>query len=465
VSDPPVVDKADLQGNVLTGYGTRTALYLFLRITHPPVARELLGGLLGRVTSAVSWGEDKANAPSSTLNLALTFDGLRQLGVPHEVLASFPEEFRLGMAARAQLLGDVGASAPGAWEAGIRPGEPHVLVTITSDDEDTIAAERESIGRDVDSPDAGMAVVHEQAARLIERSDDSRRRAREHFGFADGLAQPTIAGPQGPAKRPGGGAPTEGGWAPIAPGEFVLGYPDEDGLVAEAPAAPLRHSGSFMVVRKLYQDVALFNRFLKAAAGPDPKRQARLAAKIVGRWADGTPLVISPDRPRPELDPKGREFNDYRYLPIDAAGFRCPLGAHVRRANPRDSLGWHGDLTRRHRIIRRGMPYGEPPVDRMLDDGVDRGLMFVCYQASIARQFEVIQGSWLTDGDAFGLGPDRDLLIAGDEGAGRMVIQGDPPEVLSAEPRFVHTRGGAYFFVPGISALRALADADWYARG
>jgi Dyp-type peroxidase family len=215
-------------------------------------------------------------------------------------------------------------------------------------------------------------------------------------------------------------------------------------------------AASFMVVRKLRQHVDRFTSFLREHAGPDSDRQEWLAAKILGRWRDGTPLERWPDGPGGSGVDVG-ELNAFRFGG-DSQGLRCPVGAHIRRANPRDALGWQGRLTKRHRIIRRGMPDGPPPADPAVDDGADRGLMFVCFQASIARQFEVVQGRWLDDGDAFGLGGDRDFLVGAGSAAGKMTIPGERPLLLRPQPDFVTTRGGDYFFVPSLTALRWLGD-------
>ena len=282
-----------------------------------------------------------------------------------------------------------------------------------------------------------------------------------------------------------------------------------------------------MVVRKLEQHVAGFRGYLRNQALKDlpflrhptqpqyenesariAARQRVLAAKIVGRWHDGTSLVLHPDGPPPKEDEKARDpsaMNDFTYGIRDDEGFGCPLGAHVRRANPRDDLGWFGSLTRRHRIVRRGMPYGKPafrrfdskPENRVEDyesEGLfdpnpfeteeesNRGLMFICFQASIARQFEIIQGQWLNNGDSFWLGKEKDFLTMGPQdgattngadgetlpspdpqAAGRMTIQGEEqPSFLSPkEDSFVTLKGGDYFFAPGLSALRALASGYW----
>jgi Dyp-type peroxidase family len=302
----------------------------------------------------------------------------------------------------------------------------------------------------------GLRVVHELDAALIETAEGY---AREHFGFADGLAQPAIQGRAGPQTRPGQGTPVAASdWKDLAPGEFVLGYRDEDGMWPDAPREPLGRNGSFLVARKLRQDVALFNRYLEGEAGGNPDRRRWLAAKIVGRWQDGTPLARRPNGPDADLARDPDRLNDFRYG-ADSGGLSCPLGSHIRRANPRDALGWEGERTRRHRIIRRAMPYGPPLAEPQLqDDHPDRGLMFLCYQASIARQFEVVQGSWLADGDAFGLGDQEDFLLGCRDGTGRMTIQGKPPTFLSRRPGFVSLRGGEYFFAPGLRAVEALAE-------
>jgi Dyp-type peroxidase family len=456
------VDQRDLQGNVLAGYNYPHALFVGLRVSDPERGREWLGEVVagGGVTTAVPFGE---SPPEATLNIAFTHDGLRALGVSDRVLLSFPDDYRQGMAARAAMLGDDGPDAPPRWETGLRPGEPHVLVTLAAQGPEVLAERRTEIEERAAGERSGVQIVHTQPAAVI-ADPTTGAVAREHFGFADGLAQPSIAGAAaddpsrqlGPWRRNGQGTPgrRRGMWKPLAPGEFVLGYPDEAGVVAESPVDPLRRNGSYMVVRKLRQNVALFNRFLLNAAGGDERAAERLAAKIVGRWRDGTPLVNSPEPPEgPGAD---EPDNDFRFGD-DPYGLRCPLGAHIRRANPRDSLGFGGRLTARHRIIRRGMPYGPAPVNPLVEDGLERGLMFVCYQASIARQFEVVQGRWLADGDAFGLGEDRDFVLGGEDPNGKMVLQGNPPQVLSPRRSFVVNRGGGYFFAPGVAALRALA--------
>jgi deferrochelatase/peroxidase EfeB len=214
-----------------------------------------------------------------------------------------------------------------------------------------------------------------------------------------------------------------------------------------------------MVWRKLYQDVALWRRVVRdAAALYENGDEHKLSAKVVGRWANGAPLVSHPDVAPQDFDPKTPAANDFRY-DADLNGMRCPVGAHIRRSNPRDALGFEGHLSFRHRMIRRGMPYGTVlPEGVTEDDDADRGLVFVSFQASISRQFEGVQVQWLNAGNIFGLGHDKDFLLGDPQGTGKMTIQGRPPFFLSPQEVFVRTCGGAYLFVPGLTALAALAD-------
>jgi Dyp-type peroxidase family len=403
--------------------------------------------MLPQVATAEPWHD---GPPPSALHVALTYAGLEWLGLPAAVLDSFPDAFKQGMAARADRLGDRGPSAPEHWEPGLGTGEAHVLVTVYAVDRDRLEEARLAL-KGVGAEGA-VTVINEQRA---EASLDGR----DHFGFFDGIAQPAVAG-SGVSPRPGDGQPDgRGGWREVCAGEFLHGYPDVDGGLPAAPAAPFDRNGTFMVYRKLAMDVAAFRRYLAEHGSRYPGGPNRLAAKIVGRWPDGTPIERSPDRPDASISGHPARINDFSYA-RDPQGLRCPAGAHIRRANPRDSVGFFdGRLTNRHRIIRRGRPYGPPlPAGVTEDDGQDRGLVFVCFNADIWRQFETIQALWIDDGDPFGLGADKDFLIGEPDGdGGKMTIPGDPPFFLKPQPRFVTCRGGEYLFRPSIGALRALA--------
>jgi Dyp-type peroxidase family len=463
------VDRSDIQGNVLRAYGSTypCTAYVFVGTSDAGGGRAWLGSIVGMVSSDEEWRGEK---PRSHRNVAVTCAGLRALGVPDSVIGTFSDEFREGMAARSAMLGDLGVSDRSQWDAGLGTGAAHVLVIVNGRARDEVEAELAGLRGSIERA-TGVAIVHEQYAELLSPAGpEPGAPPREQFGFADGAAQPAIAGVSDSA-APGGGVPlAKGSWRALALGEFVLGYPDEDTLVdpqrrlPSAPADPLGRSGTYVVYRKLRQDVALFRRVLRdAAARFASGDEELLAAKVVGRWRNGTPLVTSPGRPDPEFSATAAGSNAFRYLDVDVDGRRCPLGAHIRRSNPRDGLGWPGLddaglLSFRHRIIRRGVPYGPPlPAGVLEDDGVDRGLVFVCFNASISRQFESVQLQWLNDGNGFHLGHDSDFLLGSPLGTGKMTVQGATPYILGPQGPFVTTRGGEYLFMPGIAALRALA--------
>jgi Dyp-type peroxidase family len=442
----PAVDLADLQGNVLRGYGFPRAAYLWFTVSDAAGGRRWLGRVLERVTTAEPW---RAGKPESTVNVAITAAGLRALGVADAVIAAYPPDFLQGMAARADSIGDRGEDDPSRWQDGLGSGRAHVLLTINARDaqplEETIAWTEHDVS------DPGVTLLADQRAGALDG-------AREHFGFGDGFSQPAIEG-DGNVAMPGHGTPEAGGrWSELPLGEFILGYHDQDEQLPPAPRGPLGTNATFMVYRKLHQDVAAFRRALREHARRAGGDEEALAAKVVGRWRDGTPAALSPDRPDPERLARPEHANDFRYED-DPQGERCPLGAHVRRANPRDALGWHGTRTRRHRMIRRGMPYGPPlPDGTLTDDGADRGLIFVSFCASLRRQFEIVQAQWLGDGNLFGLGDDRDwLLLADDRPLAKMTLQGHPPRFITGQPRFVTVRGGEYLLVPSLAGLRAIA--------
>ncbi|MGI8806492.1 MAG: Dyp-type peroxidase [Acidimicrobiales bacterium] len=443
------LDLGDIQGNILRGYGFPLAHYAFVSVLVGAEGRKWLSELVDPVTTAEEWIEDK---PDVTVNVAVSHAGLCALGVPDDKVSSFSTAFRQGMKSRASELGDIDASDPEHWEIGLGDGQGHVLVMINATGPAALKAEVEALHRRIERAEGGLAIVHEQCAKLLPF-------AREHFGFSDGFAQPAVEG-SGMKPKPGQGTPRRfWGWRSLKPGEFVWGYEDEDGIRPESPVAPLGYNGTYMVYRKLYQDVARFRRFLQERGAHFPGGEELLAAKIVGRWRDGTPLVRSPDRPDARISRDKNRINDFRFRG-DREGHECPLGAHVRRTNPRDTMVGGGKRVSRHRIIRRGMPYGEPLAEgRTDDDREPRGLVFVCFNASIERQFETIQSRWCSDGDVFGLAGDRDFLLGGPS-QGKMTVQGRSPSFLSPQQPFVVTKGGEYLFVPGLDALRALA-AGW----
>jgi Dyp-type peroxidase family len=446
------LDLADIQGDILRGYGNRYRLtsYIFIGVGDGARGRQWLGDRVERVTTAVPWH----SGPDSTFNVAVTSAGLAALGVPRPKIESFADEFNDGMSARAQNIGDLDESAPANWDPGLGTSEAHVLVTINAKSTSSLQNALSELRGGLDAT-GGLSIVAEVHGEMHKGN-------REHFGFADGFSQPAIEGVSDD-RAPGEGVPVANGWRALAAGEFILGYEDEESRadpkrrLPSAPDDPLGRNGTYMVWRKLYQDVALFRRAVREASRLYPHGdEKKLLAKLVGRWPNGAPLVTEAGAEPKRFNPKARGTNDFGYG-NDLDGLRCPLGAHVRRCNPRDALGFDGKLTFRHRLIRRGMPYGPPFDHRSLeDDGKDRGLVFVCFNASISRQFESVQTQWLNTGNSFHLGEASDYIIGGPHG--RMTIQGQPPFFLPARGAFVTTRGGEYLFAPGITALAAIAD-------
>ena len=461
------LDLPDIQANILHSYGhdPGRAAYFLLRFDSPRAGRGLLGDLLPHLTPATS------RRPSAGRTVSITHAGFGALGIRQSLLDGFPQPFREMSRretahARARSLGDVGASDPTCWEekSGTGRGQVHAIVALHATPDEYPRTYRDLKAFFTKADD--VAVVDVQEAETL-------RRMVEHFGFADGASQPAVEGvvrADDPLVRGGGVPLRDAGWRPVKPGEFILGYRDEDGAVPDAPDPALERSGSYVVWRKLRQHVGAFRARLQAAAQQADLPVELMAAKTVGRWRDGLPLELDPWRSvTHDLSDDAVRMppNDFRYLPHDRAGEICPRGAHIRRTNPRDSIEFGtavpetGLLTARHRIIRRGMPYGDPlPTEASDDDGVDRGLIFVCFQADIERQFEVIQRAWCCDGDAFFLGEDQDFLLGNENASGKMVIpvRDGPPRFVTTEPDLVVTRGMEYLFAPGLAALRGLAD-------
>jgi Dyp-type peroxidase family len=440
------LDFPNIQGFVVRGYRLPAAGYLFLRIDSAARAREFLGDFIPQVITAERWDVK----PESGINIAFSYAGLRALGVPDASLDGFPAEFRDGMASRAGLLGDVDESAPEHWEDCFRSGDAHVLVMISAKDPAALAERDERI-RALVASRGGASVVVTQVGGVLPTG-------REHFGYADGFSQPAIEGSRF-EDHPGAGAPAgNGDWRPIKPGEFILGYPDEQGsLPAAPPPDELSRNGSYVVYRKLRQDVAAFRRGLREAAALYPGGEELLAAKLAGRWRDGTPLDTSPHAEDAALVADKSRNNAFDYG-RDPEGLRCPVGSHIRRMNPRLSMPFEGKLVNRHRLIRRGITYGDPLPDGAQDDGADRGVIFMTVQASLARQFEFVQAQWANTGNPFRLGDDQDPIIGPQDGSpAKMTVPGRPPFFFGPLSRVVTTRGGEYYFAPGINGLRYLA--------
>lgn len=459
------IESPNIQGLVRYGYRRlRSAAFLLLSFHQRRAFRSWLDELWPRVATAEQYD------PEQVVNVAFTFGGLARLGLDQAALSVFPSEFQEGMAGnqhRSTALGDIVESAPEKWSWGKQHAPLHALLLLYAGD-DRALGELLKAHEDQLANIADVTILPTSQLPPKEPGET----LREHFGFRDGLSQPAVQGWQVGAKAS----------SLIPAGEFVLGYPNAYGQLPDSPRVSnggtllldndFGRNGTFLVVRQLKQDVQAFWRFLLEARDHDADAAIQLAAQMVGRWPSGTPLVLEATKDRPMK--KGDD--DFGFAQLDPSGFNCPLGAHIRRANPRDALLENDAATslqvvNRHRIIRRGRPYGEPlapslePRDLIAKidaSSNDRGLYFLCLNTNIARQFEFIQHTWINNPAFVSSSAEQDPLLGdrayGDQPPG-FTVQAAPVRTrVSGLARFVQVLGGAYFFMPGVPALRYLAQ-------
>ncbi len=440
----PTLDLDDIQaGALFERPSPYVGTYLLLRIDDRHDGRELVRRLHRIVNSAASPPGSRAD---TSITVAFTYAGLEALGVPQESLDSFAPEFREGMAARADLLGDTGESSPEHWERPLGTPEVHIAIAALSPDPAVLQAAAERASRAQEEL-AGVEVVWRQDCYQLPTG-------RTSFGFKDGIGQPAVEGsgrpPSNPKERP------------LKAGEIILGYPDESGELPPMPTpAVLGRNGTYVVFRKLHTKVAAYRQYLRDRAATRAD-ETLLGAKMVGRWQSGAPLVLAPDGDEPELGEDARRHNHFGYAE-DPRGLKCPVGAHARRANPRDAFDDDGSVNvRLHRMIRRGTSYGPMLPDGVLeDDGADRGIIFVFAGAHLGRQFEFVKTQWLNDGIFIGAPSEKDPLVGANDGSGTFTIPQRPiRRRLQDLPPFVVTRGGEYCFAPGLRALRWLAELE-----
>ena len=438
------------------------------------------------------------------MTVAFGPDGLRLLGLEGGVddnpLDTFPVAFRQGMGTpeRSRILDDTGPDGPSTWQWGSPDKPVDAVIVCYAETPAVLKTEVAAVKRQ--TADAGMSLVSELplmvkrepkkdevAALPVAKDGDGARhggkseraRAYEHFGFVDGVSQPIV---RGTSRANRGAAPMH----VIAPGEFLFGYRDEHGFYPASPSVeaaqdrtgilsqvrrnrqvpgqppPPRdfgRNGSFMVVRQFEQHVELFDDYCRKAAAQaagetgDATISPRwVAAKMLGRWQDGSSLVRNPNgRPGRGAD------NDFALGAEDPQGHACPLGSHIRRSNPRDSLGEDREtqirIGKRHRILRVGRTYEK----KEKGGKTEKGLLFICLNADIERQYEFIQQTWVSSSSFQGLVGEKDPTIGARGGGGRFSIPSwEKVTVLKDMPQFVSTKGGGYFFMPSRSALRYL---------
>jgi Dyp-type peroxidase family len=491
--------KADIQGFVTSGYGhLPNSAFLFLGMRDLLQAQAWLMQILPQVTTATSWrirAEADKVKPARALNIAFTHAGLAQMGLPHRALVTFPAEFRSGMSTdeRARSLGDTGMDSPANWEIG-NPSHGnaiHVMLVLHADTQAGLNDMRNELR-------AGFSLTQGGVVEHSELAQEGSRPAhgKEPFGFFDGAAQPQIKGIKGRG---------------VNTGEFILGYENEYGFLPVSPLVPAeldpnhvlpkpanpQHAnayrdfgvnGTYVVYRKLQQDVAGFWQYIQHEAircngEPDPLFMVWLAAKTVGRWPSGAPLVLAPEADQPSFARR----DDFLYANTDPLGLACPFGSHIRRTNPRDIIRPSGPreslhMSARHRLLRRGAPYGRPLFDLtaldhlddrdrlkraivdLRDDNQQRGIHFLCVNTNIKSQFEFVQQAWVNNPHFNGqvVCPIPSAVADGQDAdpSGSLFIPGQPFGLrLAAPAKFVKVRGGVYFFMPSMNALRLLAGA------
>ena len=447
----------DIQDNVVAPILMRYGRHIFFKFTDGQKARACLRNMFERVNA-----RQEEHGTRFTVNIGFTYEGLKALGLSQRLLDSFPRAFRVGMRGRAREVGDVGPHAPEHWEGGLGGPDIHAMAWIRTDSDQgreeatrIIRAELEATG--------GTEIRFVQDTKALAHENGIGSEG-EHFGFADPISQPPIEGADIPWYPGDGVLQEDGTWRPLKPGEFLLGYEDEAGPAGTPVPEPfeLRVNGTYMVFRKLYQDVAAFRRYLATAAkslygSDDQYHQDLVAAKMMGRWRSGCPVDLSPDKDDLAIAADPERRNNFTYAGDDE-GLRCPIGAHLRRSNPRATPMKRATAVRRHRLIRRGVEYGPHLADGALeDDGVDRGLINLFIQADIERQFEFVQKEWMKGGEFLGLDPSEQDPVNGTGGEGsQMSVPGAKRPFLFDLPTFVTVKGGEYLFVPGVNALKGI---------
>lgn len=434
-----MVELDDIQHLLVERPRALVARYEFLSFRSPGVGCSWLSGMIDKIGTAQAV-KDAGETQMRWVTVAFTWNGLRALGVDDASLATFPEEFRQGMAARASILGDTGANDPRNWVGGLASPDLHAIVILFARD----IEERERCVREHQeyvSRLAGLEVISTLDLEAIPPYDY----AHDHFGYRDRITTVTV--------EDTGGMPTTDVGPAIKPGEFFLGYPDEENLILKLPQPEiLSHNGSYLAYRRLQEHVGKFRDFL-LQNGATSEEQELIAAKLMGRWRSGAPLVLSPLRDNPELASDPNSNNNFDYGKMDPYGYAVPLGAHIRRMNPRDTAA---NINRRQ-MIRRGGTYGTPLAEDTADDGADRGVAAFLGCASLVRQFEFVQNVWVNDPNFHELGNERDPIVGTQDGTYDITIPKRPiRRKIKGLPAFTTLRGGAYFFLPGVRALRYL---------
>jgi deferrochelatase/peroxidase EfeB len=478
------LDLGDIQGFILRGYRMPMVRHFLLTVGVPAEARSTLGRLVSgdesdapQITTAEDWhvgfepgpGDNPDEAPRRKpdycLNLGITWPGMVALEIKDRVpTISFKSfgAFTAGAAERAKLVGDTGPSAPQNWISAFGKGSDHILITLHTLSPDAMKSYSDRLSTLLAEGDGFRETWRQDGMALMEmRSGQLVPTFRVHFGYTDGISMTTIRG--GPEKYP----PDH--QQPCEPWLFVLRDDAENYFVPEPRELGL--NGSFAVFKMIMTDVVGFENFLQS--NKDKIDPELLAAKICGRWRNGVPLALSPETDSPPGGIPFEHLNNYEYVNADGSGdpkgLRCPVGAHMRRINPRGQpvtgQGEPGGSNNTHRLIRRGMPYGPSYNPKQPHDGIERGLLGYFINSSIENQYEFVLGQWVNDAEFAGavrLPPKaKDPMIGAQDPAESIFVipqaNGAPAIKVTGFTSFITTRAAAYCFLPSITAIRFIS--------
>jgi deferrochelatase/peroxidase EfeB len=474
----------DIQGFIMRGYRMPMVRHFLLTVAEPSNARKLLGRLVSgdesdvpQITTAEDWhvgfepgpadnpADTPRRKPDYCLNVGITWPGLLALELKERVPAlSFKSfgAFTAGAAARAKLVGDTGPSAPEHWISAFGRGADHVLVTLHALSPEAMTRYSDRLVALFAEGGAFREIWRQDGMALMEMQDGQPvPTPKVHFGYTDGIGQPTIRG--GPERY----LPDH--QQPCEPWLFVLREEAENYFVPEPRELGL--NGSFAAFKMIMTDVVGFRDFLQSQKDKiDPEL---LAAKMCGRWRNGVPLALSPDTNSPPGGIPAEQLNNFEYVNADGSGdpkgLRCPVGAHIRRINPRGQpvtgQGTPGGSNNTHRLIRRGLPYGPAFDPTQPYDGIERGLLGYFINSNIENQYEFVLGQWVNESEFAGavrLHPKSKDPIVGTQDPAESIfvipqVDGAPPIKITGFSSFVTTRAAAYCFLPSVTALKFIS--------
>ena len=479
------LDLADIQGIILRGYRMPMVRHFLLTVGTPAQARRQLGRLASgdesdapQITTAADWHVGFAPGPADNptdaprrkpdycLNIGITWPGLLALEIKDRVpTLSFKSfgAFIEGAAQRAELLGETGASSPRNWADGFGKGDDHVLVTLYAISPEEMKSYSDRLCALFAEGNAFQEIWRQDGMALAEMQNSQPVfTSKIHFGYTDGISMTTIRG--GPENY----IPDH--QQPCEPWLFVL---LEDAQNYEVPEPrQLGLNGSFAVFKKIETDVVAFENFLQS--NKDKIDPELLAAKMCGRWRNGVPLALSPDTDSPVGGISPEQLDNFEYVNADGSGdpkgIRCPVGAHIRRANPRGQpiagQGLPGGSNNSHRLIRRGLPYGPTYDPGKPYDGIERGILFYFINSNIENQYEFVLRRWLNDAEFAGavrLNPKSKDPLAGTQDPAESIFvipqaNGELPISITGLSSFTTTKAAAYVFLPSITAIKFIAN-------